>query len=187
MIAQVVTREVEKANSWQDTELADQQADSLKHYFGEPYGNEQEGFSQVVTRDVMQAVEGIMPELMKIFTSGDNYVQFDPQGPEDIELAEQETDYINYIFTRRTDGFSVLYNWFKDALLMKNGVVQVGWSEEERIQIHCFDNLDEEDLELLKDEEDLEIVGRGFYAKLTFENSCLTSSSSVQEDTSLQL
>ena len=159
-IAQAVRREVDKANSWQDGELADQQADALKLYFGEPFGNEKEGFSQVVTRDVLEAVEGIMPELMKIFTSGDNYVEFDPQGPEDVEAAEQATDYINYIFSRRVDGFSVLYNWMKDALLMKNGIVQVGWTEEERVQFHRFNELDDDELELLEDEDDISIVSK---------------------------
>ncbi|MDC1406044.1 hypothetical protein N8314_00655 [Akkermansiaceae bacterium] len=159
-IAKAIRSEVDKANSWQDGELADQQADALRLYFGEPFGNEKPGFSQIVTRDVLEAVEGIMPELMKIFTSGDNFVEFEPQGQEDVELSEQETDYINYLFSRRVDGFSILYNWMKDALLMKNGIVQVGWCEEERIQFHRFTDLDEDEVELLEDEDGLEIISK---------------------------
>ena len=158
MLSNAVVRELASSDSWMDADLAEQQADNLSYYFGEPFGNEQPGFSQVVTRDVLEAVEGIMPELMKIFTSGDNFVEFEPQGPEDVEAAEQATDYINYIFQRRADGFTILYNWFKDALLMKNGIVKTGWTDEENVEIHRFANLTQEGIDLLEDEEGVEII-----------------------------
>ena len=41
-----------------------------------------------------------MPSLMKIFLSGDKVAQFDPTGPEDEQVADQATDYANYIFTK---------------------------------------------------------------------------------------
>ena len=42
---------------------------------------------------------------------------------EDIKMAEQVTSYINYIFNKDNNGFSILYTWFKDALIEKNGIV----------------------------------------------------------------
>jgi len=154
----LVSKELDAATSWMDADLADQQADNLKYYYGEPFGNEKDGFSQVVTRDVMEGVEGIMPELMKIFTSGDNFVEFEPEGPEDVEQAAQETDYINYIFQRRCDGFTVLYNWFKDALLMRNGIVKVGWTEEDSTEIINFDNMSQEDIDILEEDPEVEVL-----------------------------
>ena len=157
-LSEIVSREVDAADTWMNGELADQQADNLKYYFGEPFGNEETGFSQVVTRDVMQAVEGIMPELMKIFTSGDNFVEFEPHGEDDVEAAEQETDYVNYIFQRRCDGFSVLYNWFKDALLMKNGIAKVGWTEEDSREIVQFAGMTQEDIDTFEEDDELEVL-----------------------------
>ena len=125
-LSKVVSRELDAAETWREGDLTEQQASNLQYYFREPFGNEKDGFSQVVTADVMETIEGIMPELMKIFAGGDNAVEFEPVGSEDVMAAEQATDYVNHIFMNRLDGFSVLYDWFKDSLLMKNGIVKVG-------------------------------------------------------------
>ncbi len=157
-LSTIVQRELDNADSWANGDLADQQAESLDYYHGQPFGDEEDGFSQVVTRDVLQTVEGIMPSLMKIFASGDKYVMFEPTGPEDIEAAEQAVDYVNYVFDKRCDGFNVLYTWFKDALLMKNGLVQVKWIEEETSEVECFYNLSDDDIEALKMEDGVEVI-----------------------------
>ncbi len=64
--------------------------------------NEQEGRSQVVSNDVLDTVESLMPSLMRIFTSGDNVFNCEGVGPEDDEMARQCSDYLNYIFIKRT-------------------------------------------------------------------------------------
>jgi hypothetical protein len=70
-----------------------------------------------------------MPSLMKIFMSGDKVAQFDPTGPEDEAVADQATDYANYIFTRDNDGFGILQTAFRDGLIQKQGVVKIFWEE----------------------------------------------------------
>jgi hypothetical protein len=154
----VVARELSTTEEYTDTELAKEQARNLNYYYGNPRGDEEDGFSKVITRDVLETVEGIMPELMKIFTSGDNAVQFEPEGAEDLEAANQATDYLNYVFNSRMGGFSILYNWFKDALLMKNGIIKVGWAEEDRVEFHRFKDVTEEELELFEDDDEIEEV-----------------------------
>ena len=72
-----------------DAELSDQRAKAISYYLGEPFGNEVEGRSQVVSYDVQDTVESSLPQLIKIFTSGDQVVRFDPKGPE--ELIEKMT------------------------------------------------------------------------------------------------
>jgi hypothetical protein len=154
----VVARELSTTEEYTDTELAKEQARNLNYYYGNPRGDEEDGFSKVITRDVLETVEGIMPELMKIFTSGDNAVQFEPEGAEDLEAANQATDYLNYVFNSRMGGFSILYNWFKDALLMKNGIIKVGWAEEDRVEFHRFKDVTEEELELFEDDDEIEEI-----------------------------
>lgn len=105
---------------------------AFKYYLGKPYGNEIEGRSQVVTQDVLEVVENILPSLLRIFTAGEQIVKFDPQGPEDQEIAEQCTDYVNYIFMKDNPGFMILYTMFKDALLQKNGFVKHYYKEIEK-------------------------------------------------------
>jgi uroporphyrin-III C-methyltransferase len=63
-----------------------------------------------------------LPNLLRIFTASDQVVRCEPVKAEDVALAEQATNYINYVFNKDNPGFSILYTWFKDALLEKNGI-----------------------------------------------------------------
>ena len=156
VLSEIVSRELHSAETWMNSELSSQQANSLKYYFAEPFGNEKKGRSQIVTRDVLETVEGIMPELMKIFASSDSVVEFEPVGAEDEEAAEQATDYVNHVFMKRLDGFKLMYNWFKDSLLMKYSVIKVGWNTEDRVEFHSFDNISKEELKIFEDQADEE-------------------------------
>ena len=82
-----------------------------------------------------------MPNLLKIFTASDQTVKCEPVKAEDVALAEQATNYINYIFNKDNDGFSILYTWFKDALIEKNGIVKVYWDESEKVEQETYENL----------------------------------------------
>ena len=113
-----------------DSALSNDRAEAIDYYLGQPFGNEEEGRSQVVSYDVQDTIESALPQLLKVFVAGDKVVQFDPKGPEDQDTAEQETDYVNHIVMERNEGFKVFYVWFKDALLSKNGYVKV-YAEEE--------------------------------------------------------
>lgn len=104
--------------------LAAKRIEADQYYRGEPRGDEQDGRSQVVSRDVAESVDSLMPSLMRIFASGDQVVIFEPNGPEDEEAAKQATDYINHVFMQDNEGFLIMQTWFKDALLKKNGIVK---------------------------------------------------------------
>tara|TARA_B110000902_G_scaffold245237_1_gene299202 strand:- start:860 stop:2923 length:2064 start_codon:yes stop_codon:yes gene_type:complete len=140
------------------SELSTQRADAMKFYLGEPFGNEAEGKSSYVSRDVQDTVEWIMPNLMEIFASGDRTVTFDAQGPEDVAAAEQETEYINYLFERKVDGFKILHNWFKDALIQKTGFVKHYWDDSVKETRETYENLSEQELEMLLTNPDVELV-----------------------------
>lgn len=87
------------------------------------------GRSSVVSTDVSDTVEWMMPSLMKIFAAGEDAVEFAPQGPEDEQMVKQATDYCNYIFYRRNPGFETLYTWIKDSLIQKVGIVKIWWDD----------------------------------------------------------
>jgi len=150
-------QEINAALGYKDGKLTDQRSDALDRYYGKKYGNEQEGRSQIVTRDVADVIEWIMPSLMKIFTSGDKVVQFEPQGPEDVEMAKQSTDYVNYVIMRQNPGFSTIYQWFKDALLQKNGVVKHYWDDSSETLREEYKNLTEEEFMALLMDDNVEV------------------------------
>jgi hypothetical protein len=150
-VESTVNLELSDAESWMESDLAGEAEKNIDYYNGEPFGNESDGFSQVVTRDVFETVEGIMPELMKIFTSGDNVVEFDPVGPGDEQRVFLEGRYIDHVFMNRFEGYKLLYNWFKDALMVKNGYIKTGWEAKEEVQFRHFEGIEEEELDALKD------------------------------------
>lgn len=123
----IVEQQVAQAVGHWDGQLASERKLELDYYNSKPFGNEIEGESQVISSDVSDTVEGLLPSLLKIFTAGDDAVRFDPRGPEDEEGAQQQTETVNYVFYQQNNGFLVLYEWFKDALIQKNGVVTYWW------------------------------------------------------------
>lgn len=115
-----------------DGELSNERARAMDRYHGRPYGNEEEGRSAVVTRELSETVDWAMPAIMRIFTQSGNVAEFDPVGPEDEELAQQESDAINQVVMKDNDGFLLLHDAFKDALLLKNGYVKHYWDVTEK-------------------------------------------------------
>ena len=150
-------QEINAALGYKDGKLTEQRSDALDRYYGKKYGNEQEGRSQIVTRDVADVIEWIMPSLMKIFTSGDQVVKFEPQGPEDVEMAKQSTDYVNYVIMRQNPGFHTIYQWFKDALLQKNGVIKHYWDDSSETLREEYKNLTEEEFMALLVDDNVEV------------------------------
>ena len=156
-LIQHLEQEIDSSLGFSESKLTDQRTDALDRYYGKKYGNEVEGRSQIVTRDVADVIEWIMPSLMKIFTSGDKVVEFEPQGPEDVQMAKHATDYVNYVIMRQNKGFSVIYNWFKDALLQKNGIVKHYWDDSVKVTREEYKNLTEEEFMALLIEDDVEV------------------------------
>ena len=157
-LAAYVEQEIQGSLGYGDGKLTQQRTDAMDRYYGKKYGNEQEGRSQIVTRDVADVIEWIMPSLMKIFTGGDKVVQFEPQGPEDVEAAKQATDYTNHVIMKQNPGFNIIYSWFKDALLQKNGIVKHYWDDTTEITREEYKNLTEEEFTSLLMDDTVEVV-----------------------------
>ena len=138
--------------------LSEQRRKAMQYYYGQPYGNEIEGRSSVVTTEVKDAVEGILPSLMAIFTTSDEIVRFEAQNPDDEAVAQQATDYVNYIFSRLNNGFLALYCLFKDALLQKNGYVKVYWEDYQEQSKETYEDLDDNQFASLMQDEELELL-----------------------------
>jgi len=157
IIAQIEAQE-NIAYGVNDSALSNDRAEAIDYYLGQPFGNEEEGRSQVVSYDVQDTIESALPQLLKVFVAGDKVVQFDPKGPEDQEAAEQETDYINHVVMEQNEGFKIFYVWFKDALLSKNGYVKVYAEEEEEEEEYEYKGLTDAQLQMLASDENTEVL-----------------------------
>ena len=152
-----VQGEITDSLGYNDT-VSKQRESAMDYYYALPFGNEVEGRSQYVDSSVMDTIEWIKPSLMRVFASGDEMVTFEPHGPEDVESAEQATDYINHIFTKDNNGWEILYTWFTDALLQKNGIVKVWWDDYEDWNREEYNGLDEQEFNLLIMSPDIEVM-----------------------------
>ena len=142
------------------SKLSEERAAALDYYLGDMSRDmpAPDGRSKAVSTDVADTVEGLMPALMDIFTSGDEVVRFEPVGPEDVAAAEQETDYVNHVFMQQNAGFIVLYSFIKDALLSKVGIVKVWWETREEHERETYDDLDDAAFAIIAADPEVEIV-----------------------------
>lgn len=139
-----------------DTQL--ERAAALEYYLREPYGNEVEGRSQIVTGEVAEVVDGALPQIMKVFTTNSKAVEFEPVNDGDGALAEQVTQYVNHIFYKDNNGFEIMHDWFKDGLLQKVGVVKAYWDDKKNTTTEKYQNLTEDELAMLMQDEEVEVV-----------------------------
>lgn len=158
LLGSVISREITESLNHFDTEYTQDRIDALDYYLGRPFGNEIEGRSSVVSTEVADTVEQIMPSMMRIFTGTDKVVRFAPRTEEDVEKAEQATDYVNFILQNDNDYYRVLYNFIKDSLLFKLGVVKVSWDDVDEVQQETYEGLEQSELALLLANPDVEVV-----------------------------
>jgi len=123
-------------------EISETRMENYDYYVGREYGNERDGFSSVVTRESMEAVEWALPSIMRVFTSSNEVVKYEPVGPEDEQEARQQTQISNHYLTRENNAFLALYNWFKDTLMYPNGYIKLFMDERVVTRTEEFKGLD---------------------------------------------
>ena len=154
----IIEAELDSAIGFLQSETTDQRQKSLEYYLRQEYGNEVEGRSQIVTGEVAEVIDGALPQLVRIFTQSDEIVRFEPRNQGDEEGAGQATEYCNHVFNSQNDGFLLLHNWFKDALLQKVGVIKAYYDESTDVSKEQYENLSDLELTSLMSDGKVEII-----------------------------
>ena len=156
-LAGVIQSEMDDAKDFIH-QVGAERAESTEYYLGnEPAGNSSMQ-SEYVSTDVRDSVLFMLPSIMRTFFGTKKIVEFVPHGPEDIAIAEQQTNYVNYIIQEKNPGFQVLYSAFKDALVRKTGFVKVFWDDSISATTHEFTGLDPQSYQALTLDPNVEIV-----------------------------
>lgn len=143
-------------------ELSRVRKEAMQFYRGDNlsvYGDSGDGLSTVVSRDLMEAIESMMPSLVKPFVSGDEVVRFDPTGPEDEEPAKQATEYVNYLFANHNDPFRIIYDSIKDGLLARYGAAKVVYETVQESKFERYQALTQEEVEAVSADDKQTVVG----------------------------
>ena len=153
-VQSIVASEIEDAITYIDSDLSPYRAQATRYYRGDPFGNEEDGQSQVVATEVRDTVNSMLPSIMRVFFGTEKTVEYMPRGPEDVASAEQATDYASYVLNQDNDGFMVLYGTFKDALVRKCGIVKANWEKTTNVRTEKYSGLDEGTVMMLQSEPD---------------------------------
>jgi hypothetical protein len=164
-----ISNEIRDAIGYEGSQLAEDRRLAIQYYYGKPFGNEEEGRSSAVLTDVADTIEWIMPSLMRSFVGSGIIWRFKPRIPGQEAAAEQATRAINHLFMETMDGYMVLYDWFKTALIEKTGIVHPLWTETFEPKINSYYGLTQGEVGAIMDNPNVEIIeleqhgGAGLY------------------------
>ena len=161
----IISSEIQSSLGYLGGELTEARAKSLDYYFSEPFGNEQEGRSQVISTDVADTIESILPQIMRTFTASPKAVQCVANNAGDEAIAKQATDYLNHVFYKDNDGFTNLYTFFKDALLQKNGIIKVFWDDSMDVERSSYYGLTDDEFALLLADPEVKVLEHTEYER----------------------
>jgi len=139
---------------------SEQNAKSYEYYRAKTMHNEVAGRSKIVSSDVFETVEWILPALMDIFSSENGIPEFEPVGPEDVDAAEAMTELVRYQFWRQNDGESILRGGIKDSIMYRpGGIIKYGWEKVASKASHGYRGLAPEEVDYLIGSEDINVIG----------------------------
>lgn len=153
----IIAQEIDAAVDFIESDIAPDRIKATQYMRGEPFGDEEEGRSQFISRDVADTVNSIVPGLMRMFFGPEHVVEYVPTGPEDVEMAEQATDYVSYIFTKDNPGFLIVHSLVKDLLIRKCGIAKYYWDKTIQVSVQDYSGLNI--MQLIQLEQDLSAEG----------------------------
>lgn len=157
-VSSVVSMLVKDAEDFIDSTLAPERTLMTNFYNGDPFGDEEEGRSQIVMTEVRDVVQAMLPSLLRVFLSTENIVEYVPRRADSVESAAQATDYANYIFYIENHGAQQLWNVFKDALIRKTGITRWYPNTKTTVTEEDYKEITDDQLLVLENDPALELV-----------------------------
>jgi hypothetical protein len=133
-IKQAVIKRRDACAKFKDGKPSRDRREAMQFYRGDNlnlYGDSGDGLSTVVSRDTMEAIESMMPPLLRPFVAGEQVVSFDPIEAQDEESTKQATEYVNHVFRRDNNILQVVQTGLKDGLLLREGIAKTVMEEED--------------------------------------------------------
>lgn len=163
----LVQSEMRTSLGYNSSKLSNARYKSMYYYLGEKIGDlappEVDGRSSVISTDVRDTIEAMMPQLVVTFCGGDTIADFEATTPDDEQKANVVTEYINYLFFKKNNGHKVATTWMKDALLQKNGIVKVWWDTRNEELREEYKGLSDVELAQILDDEEVKVTEQDTY------------------------
>ena len=166
-IIAIVDQETRQALGYDGDKLSEMRRKAMYYYLGEPVEElappSIPGRSRVVSTDVRNTIESMLPQLMVTFTGGDSVVECEPTQEDDEEKANRATQYLNYLFFKKNKGRTKTYTWLKDGLQSKRGFIKVWWDNTDEETREEYKGQTEINLAMLMDDPEVEIIEQESY------------------------
>lgn len=98
---------------------------------GNPYGNEVEGKSKIVSKDVKKQLEWLIPSITDPFLSSADVIKCNPVTYEDVAAARQNELLLNTQFCRKFPRYNFINKAVRVLAMEGTLVIQTGWDYEE--------------------------------------------------------
>lgn len=139
-------------------ELSPMRTATTSAYEGDKYGDEVEGRSTFVTREVRDAVETAKPQLMRLLFGSYQMVEYTPTTPDDVDFARDATNYAYHVVNNDNRGYMEMLSAIEDMLIRKTGVLKVWWQEDETPVKTKHRNLTLQDIHILEADEEVTLI-----------------------------
>lgn len=153
----IVSKAIQDAKDFIEAEITPQRIKAQRYFDMETDLGHEEGRSRVVSTKCRDVVRAVKPSLQRVFLATDKPVEFVPRGPEDVQAAEQATQFISYKFQQH-DGYRLINDVFQDALVKKTGIAHVYYNDKMKAEIHTFTNLSDDEFALLVSDDEVEVL-----------------------------
>ena len=167
-IQNIASDAVTDAIDFIESEIAEDRIKAQRYFDGEVDIGEEEGRSGIVATKVRDTVRNIKPSLMRVFLSNQNFVQFVPRNPQEVQQAETATQYVHSEFTEK-NGYRLINDAFHDALLKKAGVLKVYWDEYTDSETYTLTNLSEAEMMVVVNDPDVEVLEQGMETSMSMD------------------
>jgi hypothetical protein len=164
-LCKIVADLVKEAQAYR-TQQSPDRIRAMEYYDGEMEDTpSDEGRSRVVSRDVRGEIKKVLPSIKRIILRGAKIVEYQPNGPEDEQSAEQATDYINTLVIPESGGKNAIRDAIDDAAKLRNGILK--WWQDVRIdiQVSSHSGLDDNAFALLVSDDEVEVLEHTQYQK----------------------
>lgn len=127
----------------------------LNEYNGEEYGNERDGFSKLVVKDIKKAVESFLPNAVEPFVKRNQIVRLDGVTSDDVQRAKMHESLLNYQFVRSFNRYDFVHDMFKVGATEGTTIIRCGWNYKEDEIVNEYENVTYEEMEMLTSEYDV--------------------------------
>lgn len=150
------------ALGFHQSEIVSQQIEALQRYYGELYGDEEDGRSSVTTREIFEIINWTLPDLMRVFAQGGNIVSLEANSPDQEKAAKDAADYLFWMFFADNPGQSLIRDFGFDGMLHRTGYMACYWRDKEYTAPQHLTGLNLAQVMQIKQDQNVEIIGQNF-------------------------